>query len=126
MSKQKKIEPPKEANLSGMSLRIWHEVISLIGDNVKEIDYYDIAKYCNEESLYWKCTHDLEEMGTSLIYSDSGYPQNHPYVNQRNSHLSNAIKIGDKYGLSPLSRSKIKKAVDTKMKKIQDPFAQAK
>ncbi len=66
--------------------------------------------YCNEFGKYLFFEKEMQVTGR-IIKSPSGYPVHHPYESMAKKSLQAAIDIGKNFGLTPLSRSKMKSAV---------------
>jgi P27 family predicted phage terminase small subunit len=96
----------------------WLKVTKILSslEMLAETDTSLLLAYCNEMGKYFEANEHLKENGMTII-TKSGEKIS-PLVVISNSALQNAIKIADKFGFNPASRTKI----ETPVKKTNDFF----
>ena len=118
-------EPPIELNEMGLIMwnKCWQSKPKDLEWNI--IDYYNLASYCLNMAIHFKCLHIIDTRG--MYYTtEKGYDVQRVEVSVGNTALKNAMALSSKLGVSPLDRMKLNITKENKTKKKADPFAQAK
>tara|TARA_R100001244_G_C5098618_1_gene118248 strand:- start:79 stop:555 length:477 start_codon:yes stop_codon:yes gene_type:complete len=99
--------------LSTIGVAEWYKITSQLY-NLKmlhNIDLRLIESYCNEIALYIECETMLRESGRVDVFKNTNgdiiRSQAKPQVKMKNDALSNAIKLGSLFGISPVARANI-------------------
>ena len=82
-----------------------------------ETDLSLLLAYCNESGIYFQAMDDIKESGFYAYSKQNGKIVDASY-SAANRALANMIKIADKFGFNPASRSKI----EAPIKGNDDPF----
>lgn len=98
--------PPHEMNEWG--LQEWNRIVpQLIDYNLfTEFDKTMIFNFCNEYGKYIEYEIILKQQGR-VLKTKTGYPMPNPYDSMAQRSLQNAMKIADKFGFTPASRTSI-------------------
>lgn len=115
--------PPPPTDMPLSQVDIWNEVCEeLIRINIlQRVDLQLLMIYCNELDTYWKSIKKLKRGNTYI--SSSGVLKPRPERKIANEALSNVMRIGAQFGLSPSSRQSLKSTeTQTPKDKIGDAF----
>lgn len=85
----------------------WKRIIKLMPE-FDEKDIRALEKYCENYSDSIRFSKLLKESG-ELIYSESGYPQQHPFYQMKRNAEQEMRKWQELFPLSPASRARINK-----------------
>lgn len=120
----------KEApyKLTDEGSEIWNKFWQSKAEEIEilTIDYFNLAAYCEEMALYYRCRMFVRKNG--LTYSPNkksqAYKVQYPEVSIGNKAFANAQSLCAKLGLSPLDRKKLNMGTNVKSKDdSSDPFA---
>ncbi|MDQ0149223.1 phage terminase small subunit P27 family [Eubacterium multiforme] len=104
-----KVKCPKILNKDGK--KEWKRVIKIFEEENKKFTDQDIKaleRYCSSYSDILKFSKLLEETGY-LIYSTSGYPQQHPYCQLKKNAEQEMRNWMKELGLTPAARARMNK-----------------
>jgi P27 family predicted phage terminase small subunit len=94
--------------LNQWGLEEWERITPLLIDYnlLTEFDKSMLYNYCNEYGKYIECEIILRQQGR-VIKTKTGYPIVNPLESMAQRSLQNAMKIADKFGFTPASRTSI-------------------
>lgn len=94
--------------LSDRAQEKWNELAPMLAADglLTECDLDTLALYCQTWIHYLDAAKALEEGGTTSV-ARSGYEQVSPYVTIAKNCLADLIKIGDRLGLNPSTRTRL-------------------
>lgn len=94
----------------------WRRILKIYNEDSKEEfspkDLKALERYCLSYSDVITFSEKLKETGY-LIFSDSGYPQQHPYFNMRNKAIEEMRSWMKELGFTPAARARINKKTVT-------------
>jgi len=101
--------PSPPGDLNDYGLAEWNRVCSIYVETntLTEIDQSMLYAYCNEWGKYLYFEKELKEAGR-IAKAPSGYLIVHPYESMSKKALMAAVEIGKHFGMTPLSRGKLK------------------
>ncbi len=95
-------------HLNQWGLEEWERIVPMLIDYnlFTEFDKTMLYNYCNEYGKYIEYEIILKQQGR-VIKTKTGYPIPNPLESMAQRSLQNAMKIADKFGFTPASRTSI-------------------
>ena len=95
--------------VTGLARKHWRELApQLVALGLlKKLDEPRLALYCVEYGRWREALRYIKKRGGSLSFNGQGALTKHPYVSIANEALEHMLRIGNEFGMSPASRTRL-------------------